>query len=94
MNGIEFFLTQKVQAATLHQGGWEWHILDNERLHQDIIQILCNVSPAFTQGLFDRPYDECLRQPYRGMFDLLLSLHDGADRLYVEVKCDQGWQPA
>jgi hypothetical protein len=48
-SGIEFFLTRRVRDPEDDHRGWEWYVLDNERIHQDILQIL-----SIRQGIFER----------------------------------------
>jgi hypothetical protein len=50
-SGIEFFLTHRVRDAEDDYRGWEWYVVDSERLHQDMLQILLNESPEFRQNL-------------------------------------------
>jgi hypothetical protein len=88
-SGIEFFLTQCVQSADKHDKKWAWYILDSERLQQDIIQILINVSPPFCESLFGF-VGECKRQPVGGLFDLVVK-SDSGNEVFVEIKCDQDW---
>jgi hypothetical protein len=50
-SGIEFFLIHRVRDAEDDYRGWEWYVVDSERLHQDMLQILLNESPEFRQNL-------------------------------------------
>jgi hypothetical protein len=90
-SGIEFFLTQRVQSAEKHNQGWEWWILDNERLNQDIIHMLINLSDKFCEILFGFA-GECRRQPQKGLFDLVITSKSGQE-VFVEIKLDQPWKP-
>jgi hypothetical protein len=89
VTGIEFFLTQCVQDKSKHAKGWEWYVIDSERLQQDILHVLLNNSQEFSKSLFGAPC-ECSRQPNGGTFDLLIKLQNGPE-IYVEIKSDQKW---
>lgn len=88
MNGIEFFLTHQVQAKEDHSKGYPWYVLDSERLHEDILQILFNESPVFAQSLLGFA-GKCRRQPENGIFDLVL--YGEQNKAYLEIKVWQKW---
>lgn len=88
-SGIEFFLSQCVQDQSKHPKGWDWYVLDSERLQQDILHVLFNNSEEFCRSLFGER-GECFRAPNAGLFDLLVHLKTGAE-IYVEIKSDHDW---
>ena len=89
-NGIEFFLTQRVQDSDKHPRRWIWHVLDSEVIHQNIIHILIDSSPAFSQSLLGGLETWiCTRQPERGTFDLVAK--SAEEEIFIEIKCDQMW---
>jgi len=88
-NGIEFFLTQCVQDTTKDWRGWDWHVLDSERLQQDILQILFNNSPAFCNTILG-VIGSCIRQPQQQMFDLVVITTTG-HKIFMEIKVDSTW---
>ncbi len=89
MTGIEFFLTSQVQDKSKHEKQWEWWVLDSERLQQDIIHVILNVSPEFSRSLIGIS-GECKRQPGGGTFDLVVESL-GGDEVFIELKTDQPW---
>src|ERR1700730_12802943 len=68
-SGLEFFLTHRVRDAEDDYRGWEWYVLDSERLHQDMLQILLNASQEFCQKLVGHD-GKCIRGSQ--LFDLIV----------------------
>ena len=86
-SGLEFFLTHRVRDAEDDYRGWEWYVLDSERLHQDMLQILLNASQEFCQKLVGHD-GKCIRGSQ--LFDLTVrSLRE--QHTCLEIKVDQQW---
>ena len=86
-SGLEFFLTHRVRDAEDDYRGWEWYVLDSERLHPDMLQILLNASQEFCQKLVGHD-GKCIRGSQ--LFDLTVrSLRE--QHTCLEIKVDQQW---
>ena len=94
ISALDFFLRAELQRSSDHPKGWDWYVLDSERLHQDILQFLIPRSVAFTRSLLEVDWDRvsCVREPRRGSFDLLAV--SGEAQRYIEIKVFQAWTQA
>src|SRR6266404_9223278 len=86
-NGISFFLTHRVRDPEDDHRGWEWYVLDSERIQQDILQILFNSSVDFRE-ILARHDGKCLKNSQ--LFDLCVKSASGAHTCF-EIKVEHGW---
>ena len=87
MNGIEYFLSQRMVSAEHDRRGWEYLTLDYEFLHHLLLQQIINASSDFSKGLIG--ISGLCHRP-SPLFDLTVTSDDGREAC-IEIKIDGKW---